>query len=134
MQAFPKGQERRSRWTDHLTALVGDRPTTKQFRAVWALSFGAFAIGMLLLSVAHSPATLLIAALVCGLGYGALLPCFQTIAVQATSTDTHVASIDHPDGAVIDGGHSFDQHDTASAASVHLHDDTSLRTSMDLLG
>jgi hypothetical protein len=56
------------------------------------------------------------------------------IAVQATSTDTHVASIDHPDGAVIDGGHSFDQHDTASAASVHLHDDTSLRTSMDLLG
>ncbi|WP_424767203.1 MFS transporter [Paenibacillus sp. sgz302251] len=43
-----------------------------------------FAIGMLLLSVANSPVMLLISGAVIGLGYGALLPCFQTIAVLAS--------------------------------------------------
>ncbi|WP_161601313.1 MFS transporter [Paenibacillus luteus] len=46
-------------------------------------SIAIFAIGMLLLSQAHSPALLLISGAVIGLGYGALLPCFQTIAVLA---------------------------------------------------
>ncbi|MGM0880205.1 MAG: MFS transporter [Bacillota bacterium] len=42
-----------------------------------------FALGMLLLSQAHSPVMLLVSGAVIGLGYGALLPCFQTIAVLA---------------------------------------------------
>lgn len=42
-----------------------------------------FAIGMLLLSQASSPVILLVSGAVIGLGYGALLPCFQTIAVLA---------------------------------------------------
>lgn len=46
-------------------------------------SIAIFAIGMLLLSQADSPVLLLISGAVIGLGYGALLPCFQTIAVLA---------------------------------------------------
>lgn len=44
-------------------------------------SIAVFAIGMFLLSQAQSPIMLLVSGAVIGLGYGALLPCFQTIAV-----------------------------------------------------
>lgn len=46
-------------------------------------SIAVFTVGMLLLSQASSPAMLLASGAVIGLGYGALLPCFQTIAVLA---------------------------------------------------
>jgi MFS family permease len=46
-------------------------------------SIAIFAIGLLMLSFADSTAMLLISGAVIGLGYGALLPCFQTIAVLA---------------------------------------------------
>ncbi|WP_053374552.1 MFS transporter [Paenibacillus sp. FJAT-27812] len=46
-------------------------------------SIAIFTIGMLLLSQASSPVLLLVSGAVIGLGYGALLPCFQTIAVLA---------------------------------------------------
>jgi MFS family permease len=42
-----------------------------------------FAGGMLLLGAAHAPALFLVAGALLGLGFGALLPSFQTIAVQA---------------------------------------------------
>src|SRR5690606_7929494 len=43
----------------------------------------AFAAGMLLLAIAESLAVFLVSGAVIGLGYGVLLPIFQTIAVQA---------------------------------------------------
>jgi MFS family permease len=43
-----------------------------------------FTLGMLLLSMATSPAVLLSSAAILGLGFGALLPSFQTIAIQAS--------------------------------------------------
>ncbi|CAM4011005.1 MFS transporter [Paenibacillus alkaliterrae] len=46
-------------------------------------SIAIFAAGMLLLSQAHSPVLLLVSGAIIGLGYGALLPCYQTIAVLA---------------------------------------------------
>lgn len=46
-------------------------------------SIAVFAIGLFMLSAAHSPLMLLVSGAVIGLGYGALLPCFQTIAVLA---------------------------------------------------
>ncbi|MDQ0111076.1 MFS transporter [Paenibacillus harenae] len=46
-------------------------------------SIAVFAIGLFMLSTAHSPLMLLGSGAVIGLGYGALLPCFQTIAVLA---------------------------------------------------
>ncbi|MBW3110988.1 MFS transporter [Bacillus sp. MCCB 382] len=42
-----------------------------------------FAVGLLLLSAAHSVSTLLVAGSLIGLGYGALLPSFQTMSIQA---------------------------------------------------
>jgi MFS family permease len=42
-----------------------------------------FAIGLILLSVTHSVSLLLIAGTLIGLGYGALLPSFQTVSIQA---------------------------------------------------
>ena len=42
-----------------------------------------FAIGLILLSVTHSVVLLLIAGTLIGLGYGALLPSFQTMSIQA---------------------------------------------------
>nr|WP_245252252.1 MFS transporter [Paenibacillus sediminis] len=56
-------------------------------------SIGTFTIGMLLLGLAHSPASFLLSGLVCGLGYGALLPCFQTIAVQAANVHRRAVAI-----------------------------------------
>ncbi|WP_337588962.1 MFS transporter [Gorillibacterium massiliense] len=41
-----------------------------------------FAIGMILLSQVHSGAAILLAGIIMGIGYGALLPCFQTLAVK----------------------------------------------------
>lgn len=46
-------------------------------------SIAIFAIGFLMLSQASSPAMLLLSGAVIGLGYGAVLPCFQTVAVLA---------------------------------------------------
>lgn len=43
---------------------------------------GLFAIGMILLSQAHSGTAVLASGTVMGIGYGALLPCFQTLAVK----------------------------------------------------
>ena len=43
-----------------------------------------FAIGLFVLSVTHSATVLLIAGVLIGLGYGALLPSFQTMAVQTS--------------------------------------------------
>ncbi|MFC5451531.1 MFS transporter [Paenibacillus aestuarii] len=45
----------------------------------------AFTIGMILLGLAHTPAMFLLAGAICGLGYGSMLPCFQTIAVKKAS-------------------------------------------------
>ncbi|NIK76220.1 MFS family permease [Paenibacillus castaneae] len=42
-----------------------------------------FAIGFIMLSQANSPTMLLLAGAVIGLGYGAVLPCFQTVAALA---------------------------------------------------
>ncbi|MCA0757487.1 MFS transporter [Paenibacillus sp. N4] len=50
-------------------------------------SIAVFAAGMLLLSQADTPALLLVSGAVIGLGYGALLPCFQTIAVLAAPAE-----------------------------------------------
>lgn len=41
-----------------------------------------FAVGMLLLSQAHSGAMVLVAGVIMGVGYGALLPCFQALAMK----------------------------------------------------
>ncbi|OAS23884.1 MFS transporter [Paenibacillus oryzisoli] len=41
-----------------------------------------FAVGMLLLSQAHSGAMVLVAGIIMGVGYGALLPCFQALAMK----------------------------------------------------
>lgn len=41
-----------------------------------------FAVGMLLLSQSHSGMMVLIAGLIMGIGYGALLPCFQALAMK----------------------------------------------------
>ncbi|GGA42303.1 MFS transporter [Paenibacillus physcomitrellae] len=41
-----------------------------------------FAIGMIMLSQAHSSAMVLIAGVVMGIGYGALIPCFQALAMK----------------------------------------------------
>jgi MFS family permease len=41
-----------------------------------------FAIGMLLLSQAHSGTVILMAGVIMGVGYGALIPCFQTLAMK----------------------------------------------------
>ncbi|WP_317968257.1 MFS transporter [Paenibacillus sp. CCS19] len=41
-----------------------------------------FIVGMLVLSAAHSGFMVLLAAMVLGVGYGALLPCFQTLAIK----------------------------------------------------
>ncbi|WP_127539956.1 MFS transporter [Paenibacillus illinoisensis] len=41
-----------------------------------------FSAGMLLLSQAHSGTVIILAAIIMGTGYGALLPCFQTLAMQ----------------------------------------------------
>lgn len=46
-----------------------------------------FIIGLLLLVVMKSPVLFLIAAAFVGLGYGALVPSLQTLAIQSTSTD-----------------------------------------------
>ena len=43
-----------------------------------------FAIGLILLSVTHSVILLLVAGTLIGLGYGALLPSFQTMSIQAS--------------------------------------------------
>ncbi|WP_268960352.1 MFS transporter [Paenibacillus glycanilyticus] len=43
---------------------------------------GLFAVGMFLLSQAHSAAMVLFAGVIMGIGYGALLPCFQTLAIK----------------------------------------------------
>ncbi|WP_438350273.1 MFS transporter [Paenibacillus sp. FA6] len=44
-----------------------------------------FAIGMLLLSQAHSGTVILMAGVIMGVGYGALVPCFQTLAMKLAS-------------------------------------------------
>jgi MFS family permease len=44
-----------------------------------------FATGMLLLSQAHSGTVILMAGVIMGIGYGALLPCFQTLAMKLAS-------------------------------------------------
>ncbi|PGT90570.1 MULTISPECIES: MFS transporter [Bacillaceae] len=49
-----------------------------------------FMIGLLLLSIAHNAFMLLFAGAFVGLGYGTVVPCFQTLAVQAT--DHHRSS------------------------------------------
>jgi MFS family permease len=41
-----------------------------------------FAIGLLLLSQAHSGTVILMAGIIMGIGYGALIPCFQTLAIK----------------------------------------------------
>ncbi|MCM3631259.1 MFS transporter [Paenibacillus glycanilyticus] len=43
---------------------------------------GLFAVGMFLLSQSHSAAMVLFSGVIMGIGYGALLPCFQTLAIK----------------------------------------------------
>lgn len=54
----------------------------KGARAVLLPSLVVFAVGLLCLSIMNSPFTFLLAASIIGLGYGSILPGFQTIAVQ----------------------------------------------------
>lgn len=56
-------------------------------------SIVAFAVGLFLLSQAHTSTLFLVAGAVCGLGYGALLPCFQTIAVKSVAIHRQVQAI-----------------------------------------
>ncbi|MBW7454829.1 MFS transporter, partial [Paenibacillus sepulcri] len=42
-----------------------------------------FVIGMLILGSAHSPAVFLLSGAVIGLGHGAIIPCFQTVALRS---------------------------------------------------
>ncbi|WP_276203350.1 MFS transporter [Cohnella thermotolerans] len=44
---------------------------------------GLFIAGMLLLSAAHSDYVLLLSGAIIGLGHGALIPCFQTVALRS---------------------------------------------------
>lgn len=68
-------------------------------------SIAVFTLGMLLLGFAQGPAAFLLAGAVCGLGYGAMLPCFQTVAVkragrrQALATATFFVLFDTGYGA-----------------------------------
>jgi predicted MFS family arabinose efflux permease len=50
-------------------------------------ALGLFMVGLLLLSITHSAFMFLLAAAFVGLGYGTMVPCLQTLAVQ--STDHH---------------------------------------------
>ncbi|GEP80719.1 MFS transporter [Staphylococcus carnosus] len=47
----------------------------------------AFILGLVLLGVAHSSWLLLISAIFIGIGYGTLIPSFQTIAIQASPSE-----------------------------------------------
>ncbi|MFI8688207.1 MFS transporter [Rossellomorea sp. NPDC077527] len=70
-------------------AMLLSRPFTGRLfdqsgpNAVIYPSLFIFAIGLVLLSMTHSVALLLMAGTLIGLGYGALLPSFQTISIQA---------------------------------------------------
>ncbi|KGP92172.1 MFS transporter [Pontibacillus chungwhensis BH030062] len=50
-------------------------------------SLGLFALGLFTLGMTSSPFMLLLSATLIGLGYGSLVPCFQTLAIQ--SADHH---------------------------------------------
>ncbi|MFC5648825.1 MFS transporter [Paenibacillus solisilvae] len=52
-----------------------------------------FAIGLILLSQAHSGTVILIAGVIMGIGYGALVPCFQTLAMKLASGHRRGAAI-----------------------------------------
>ncbi|WP_044338232.1 MFS transporter [Rossellomorea aquimaris] len=71
------------------TAMLLSRPFTGRLfdrsgpDAVIYPSLFIFAIGLILLSATHSVVLLLIAGTLIGLGYGALLPSFQTMSIQA---------------------------------------------------
>lgn len=63
--------------------------------------FGLFALGFILFSQAHSPFTLLFSGTILGVGFGALAPAFQTLAVQSApaaragvATSTYFWSLD----------------------------------------
>ena len=63
--------------------------------------FGLFALGFILISQAHSPLTLLFSGTILGVGFGALAPAFQTLAVQSAqaaragvATSTYFWSLD----------------------------------------
>lgn len=68
-------------------------------------SIAVFTLGMILLGFAREPVLFLLSGAVCGLGYGALLPCFQTVAVkraggrQALATATFFVLFDTGYGA-----------------------------------
>ncbi|WP_257140956.1 MFS transporter [Bacillus sp. AFS015802] len=70
-------------------AMLLSRPFTGRLfdqsgpHAVIYPSLFIFAIGLILLSVTHSVTLLLMAGTLIGLGYGALLPSFQTMSIQA---------------------------------------------------
>lgn len=70
-------------------AMLFSRPYTGRLydrsgpNAVIYPSLIIFAIGLILLSVTHSVLLLLVAGTLIGLGYGALLPSFQTMSIQA---------------------------------------------------
>ncbi|PZD97774.1 MFS transporter [Paenibacillus sambharensis] len=51
----------------------------------------SFTAGMVLLSQAHSPFTLLLSGGILGLGYGVLFPSYQTLAIQAAPASTGIA-------------------------------------------
>src|SRR5699024_12079390 len=54
-------------------------------KVVLVPSLVIFAIGLMVLSFTTLSITLLVAAILLGLGYGSLLPGFQTLAVQSTT-------------------------------------------------
>ena len=55
----------------------------RKVNAVIYPSFIFFAAGLFLLSTMHSVTTLLVAGGLVGVGYGSIVPCFQTLAIQA---------------------------------------------------
>lgn len=73
--------------------MVASRPTLgrmfdeKGAKFVLVPSLAVFAIGLVVLGFTTTSLTLLAAAALLGLGYGSLLPGFQTLSVQSTTTD-----------------------------------------------
>lgn len=73
--------------------MIASRPTLgrmfdeKGAKIVLVPSLAIFALGLTLLGFTSASITLLAAAALVGLGYGSLLPGFQTLAVQSTTND-----------------------------------------------
>lgn len=62
---------------------VGKIYDSRGASAVIYPSFLCFALGLVLVSIVNSPWMLWLSAVLIGMGYGSLFPCFQTVAIQS---------------------------------------------------